>query len=383
MKRIIYLFLMLFCINSLSLIAQNTHYQQPKDKTYLGVSANILHPSKAKKLNISPAYGSYITRVYENTAAEKMGLKAFDYIYAINGERLDKDNTLSDRIRQYAIGDKVEVSFIRDEKKRSKKVALGNKADRIKTNRTDEEDPFLGVSNRHQKLEKKQSGVPVAIIKGSTAEKMALKTGDVITKINNYPILDWHDLSAAIDAMNVGDPIEVIVYRGQELRSFEAPIGSVAEQHAFKEQEKFKEEELTQQLEEESPERISEEVNKARMEDMEIEWSDVSQAEADVMKEQKGIDMPIINNLQIDKLKLFPNPNDGLFQLRFDLVKEGYTSIRIFSAAGRLIYTNDLGVFTGSFNDQIDLTSKPAGFYFLEIRQEEQTITQKISIQRL
>ena len=91
--------------------------------------------------------------------------------------------------------------------------------------------------------------------------------------------------------------------------------------------------------------------------------------------------MPIINNLEIERLNIFPNPNEGIFNLSFDLPNEGATSIRIFNSSGRLIYQNDMQKFTGRFNERVDLSSKAKGTYFLAVSQNGKTITKKVITQ--
>jgi hypothetical protein len=109
---------------------------------------------------------------------------------------------------------------------------------------------------------------------------------------------------------------------------------------------------------------------------------EVQPEEAKAMEEEKGIDMPLINDLTIEKLNVFPNPNTGLFTLRFDLPQPGSTNIRIFNSSGQEVYSYQLSDFQGTFEDQINLTNEFAGTYFLMVQQGAQSMVKKVVITR-
>ena len=350
-----------------------------QEKAYLGVYSNHVSKKKAEKLGFENPYGSYVTRIIPNTAAEQSGMKVFDYIYAIGGEEFSEDRSFSHALRDYQPGSTAELSFVRNGVKQSKTITFGQRADANYRHRNDDEDPFLGVHQSHGDNPDDINGVVVSIIDCSTAEAMNLQAGDIITYIDNTPILDWHDLTAGIDNRDVGDPIAVTYYRDGTFNTVEAPIKSQEATHDCPEEE---DEEEVLPVATETEEEIEEEIL-ALEEELEVSMENVSEQEADDMKTQKGIDMPIVNNLQIEQLNVFPNPTSGAFQLRFDLPETGNTSIRIFNSAARLIYQNDLGQFTGAFTDRVDIGSNPAGTYFVEIRQDNKSVSKKLILKKL
>jgi PDZ domain-containing secreted protein len=369
MKKI--LPILLLCIPVL-LLAQ--------EKAYLGVYSNHVSKKKAKKLGFENPYGSYVTRIIPNTAAEQSGMKVFDYIYAIGGEEFSEDRNFSHALRDYQPGSTAELSFIRNGVKQSKTITFGERADANYRHRSDDEDPFLGVHQTHSNVPDNVDGVPITIISSdcSTAKELGLKPNDVITYIDNTPILDWHDLTAGIDNRSVGDPIAVTYYRDGTFNTVEAPIKSQEATHDCPEED----EEEVLPVATETEEEIEDEIL-ALEEELEVSMENVSEQEAENMKEQKGIDMPIVNNLQIEQLNVFPNPTSGAFQLRFELPETGNTSIRIFNSAARLIYQNDLGQFTGDFSDRVDIGTNPAGTYFVEIRQDNKSVSKKLILKKL
>jgi len=323
---------------------------------FLGIYSNHVSKKKAKVLGFENRYGRYVTNVIPKTAADKAGLKPFDYLTGFNDEPFTKEGNMTDRLHQLKAGEKIKINFVRKGKIRTRKVVLGAKGDGERRQRTREKDPFLGVSSSHEKLPKNISGVPVNVIECTTASAMGLMSSVVITAIDKIPMFDWHDLGAAIDNREVGDKIEVIFYRNGKIESVKRPILSLA---ASKKCEEEQEEE----------------------EDMEVDMENVTQTEAEGMKTEKGIDMPLVDNLEIERLNVFPNPTNGLFELRFNLPAQGNTSIRIFNVAGVEIYRNELGRFTGDFRDRIDIGDQIAGSYFIMIEQGKRSISKKLLLQ--
>ena len=83
----------------------------------------------------------------------------------------------------------------------------------------------------------------------------------------------------------------------------------------------------------------------------------------------------------METLNVFPNPNTGIFDIQFELPERGETAVYIYNPAGQPVYFNTLGDFSGTFNDRIDIANGVRGIYFLELRQDQQRVVQKIVLQ--
>ncbi|MEN0048085.1 MAG: PDZ domain-containing protein [Bacteroidota bacterium] len=354
------LLLLIVFLSPLFLLAQ--------EGSYLGVYALHMSDEKAEQLGFETADGYYIARIVPNTPAEEAGFQRFDYIYAINGEMLDEGRDLGDVLDEIEPGTPTQFSFIRAEQKQEITVAVAEKGHRNIPKLAANEDPFLGVAPKHDKLPKNISGVPVNVSDCSTAEAMGLQDGDIISKIDDRLVLDWNDLHYAIDNRTVGDPIKVSFFRKKQAYEVTQNIKSLAATEDCEEQE-----EMIEPLES-TTKTLSTRV-------AEVEMKNVTQEEVEAMKEEKGIEMPIVNNLSITALQLFPNPTSGIFELRFDLPDEGETIVRLFDATAKLVYQTQLGRFSGSFNEQIDISNRERGTYFLEIRQDQLSISKKVILQ--
>ncbi|MEL6637388.1 MAG: PDZ domain-containing protein [Bacteroidota bacterium] len=385
MQKVTTLLLFLSLCLSQASLAQH----QSSSRGYLGIHSNSVSKEKAKKIQVDNPYGSYVTRVIPGSAAEQMGLQAFDYVYAINDQATTDDDHLTSLLRAYQPGAEVKVAYVRQGKNYEGRTTL---TPRIRTPKRWEaaDEPFLGVQASHDRKPRNQDGVRVNIIDNSTAEAMAMEDGDIITAINDMPVYDWHDLSAAIDLLNEGgETIQVAYVRDGESYRNARPIrtrGETYPGHYNQSPERDVEEVLEEARDaiaarSEAIERLLETTEpNIRTDDMEITMDPVTETEAAAMKEERGIDMPIVNNLAIEGLNIFPNPSTGVFNLRFDLAETGPLAIRIFSGQGQLLYQNDLLPFTGRFDDTLDLSDQPTGTYFLMIAQGERSITRRVVI---
>ncbi len=342
--------------------------QHQNNRAYIGIHTNSVSEKKAEKLAFENSNGSYVTNVIKNSAADKNGMQPFDYIYKIGDKEFSGHQHLTSVMRDYQAGDEAIVYFIRNGKKKSTQMTFGKRSDGQSMKRSKEEDPFLGVQQNHSRVPEDVVGVPVNVIKHSTAEKMGMEDDDIIITINDFPMYDWHDLGAAIDMMEVGEEIVVEYLRGEELKKGTASIESLAAS-----ENKNHQKETTEELEQ------AEEI---AMEDMEVMMEDLAEEEAEQMKEEVGVEMPVVQNLSIERLNIFPNPSQGEFNLKFFLPNNAPTNIRIFNSNGQLIYSNDLGNFEGDFMERFDLTDNPAGTYYLMIQQNDLSITKKVIIVR-
>ncbi|MFK7772053.1 MAG: PDZ domain-containing protein [Saprospiraceae bacterium] len=373
----------LFCMSIVFIFAQHQN-----NRAYIGIHTNSISEKKAKKLGFENSNGSYITNVIGNSAADKNGLKPFDYIYKIGDEEFSEDQHLTSVMRNYQAGDEAMVYFIRKGEKMAKKMTFGKRSDGNSNHRTREEDPFLGIEQNHTRIPEEVVGVSVNIEKNSTAEKIGMEDDDIILAINDFKMVDWHDVGSAIDMMDVGEEIKVKYLRDNKVTVTNGPIQSLAASKSGYNHGSYNYSysynnghQNSNNNQKESQEEVVE-VEEIEMEDMEVMMEDLQVAEAEQIKEEVGVEMPVVQNLSIERLNVFPNPSQGEFNLKFFLPNNAPTSIRIFNSSGQLIYSNDLGNFEGDFMERFDLTDSPAGTYYLMIQQNDLSITKKVVIVR-
>lgn len=387
MKKNVFTLALLFCFFIL-----NAQHSRP----VLGITTSRVTYEKVKAWDLENKDGFIIRKVYPNSPAKAAGLQAFDFITAINGNQLDDEAHFSSFLSGYQVGEMVNVTFTRNGQSQAVKVLLANSSEDMGSlQRSSEQDPFLGISASHRNMPEGVKGVAVSVIHNSTAQAMGLENNDIITQIDDFKVLDWHDMDPAIDNRNVGEPIKVTFYRDGEMMSRTRVIKSRAATHNDHSRPNG-----PSVIEPETP---STKVSEAIIEDAlekEILALELDLAEA-VSKNQQtdapsnpdndpsnsnSVENPsqntlAPNTLKFQELKVFPNPSTGIFDLEFDLPEEGRTAVRIYNPNGQAIYFNNLGNFSGRFSDRIDIANSMKGTYFLELSQDDKRLVQKLILQ--
>lgn len=97
----------------------------PQGWMQLGVSYATLTPDLAADEDLTVTEGALIREVYADTAAEKAGLQVGDVITEVNGDAVDQERTLSERLYAYEEGDTVTLTVLRDGEVIEVEVTLG------------------------------------------------------------------------------------------------------------------------------------------------------------------------------------------------------------------------------------------------------------------
>jgi membrane-associated protease RseP (regulator of RpoE activity) len=350
--------LLFFSLSTFLLTAQH-------NDTALGITSHRIGPHSAEKRNFTFPYGSLIRSIYPESAASQLGLQVFDYIYQIDNQKVNDTLRISEIINQYQVGDEVTVYYERQGKLRSGKAQLSRSSDLDQVHRPSSDDPFLGVSQSHDRLPKGMDGVRVDIVDNSTAQAMGMEDGDLLIQIDDFTLYSWSDLHAAIDNRAVGDAIRLKYYRDGKFYEETRPIKSRAATH-------------NDHSRANGPQIVGKPVPGISGSDVQL--LPTTEADQKVVKMEDN-PLPIRTNMTFEELNVFPNPSDGIFNIQLELPQRGRTSIQVFDGTGRRVYENNLGDFSGVFSDRIDIANTAKGIYFLLVRQDDKTISKRLILQ--
>jgi hypothetical protein len=81
-------------------------------------------------------------------------------------------------------------------------------------------------------------------------------------------------------------------------------------------------------------------------------------------------------------LKLYPNPNNGLFRVEFEVEGLKEVEIRVMSLLGQTVYQSKPGNVSGSYREEIDLSSQAAGVYILQVISEDGTVSRRVTVRK-
>ncbi len=110
---------------------------------------------------------------------------------------------------------------------------------------------------------------------------------------------------------------------------------------------------------------------------------DIEEDDLEEMEEDSGIKIVTKNQepLEIENLDFYPNPNTGQFKLSFNLENKSNTDIKIYDMGGRVVYSEKLKGFSGSYEKLIDISGNANGTYFLHVSQGKAAMVKKIVLQ--
>jgi len=341
---------------------------------FIGVNLSQISREKARKLGFDNQYGLYVTGVIPGTAAEKAGVEPFDYIYGIDEYRVGADQSMGYILRKYEPGDDAKLHIVRKGQRQTLPITLGSEKDKEQVYKGECEEPFFGIRQNH--TISTDEGIPVSIVSNSTAQAMGMEDDDIIVKINDYPMIDWTDISTAIDNMQVGAPIKVEYLRDGRRRTDTHPIKSHCDTQN-------KANAIIQNGTwniRSGDENVV--IERMDLSNIQIQMEDVSRRDVELLQERYGVNFQATNNLLAQRLIVTPRPNMGTFNIQFSLPQRGDTSIRIFNDTGRLIYDYELNNFSGAFSDHVNISQNGEGAYFLQIRQGNKQMSKKIILEK-
>jgi C-terminal processing protease CtpA/Prc len=187
--------------------------------------------------------GVLVDKVVENSAAEKAGLQKGDVIINIDGNKIESIEDLKETLKNRKPNDQVNIKYLRNGKKQSAKVTLGERKNEMRSYMFNgdedfdfdydfdmedmqghafmwkgmKEKPFLGVGIEdaaEMEESKSEKGVYInKVYEESAAEEAGLKTGDVIIKINDQDIESSGQLIEELGKFKAGESIKVTYLR--------------------------------------------------------------------------------------------------------------------------------------------------------------------------
>ncbi|MDN5865565.1 MAG: DegQ family serine endoprotease [Gammaproteobacteria bacterium] len=183
----------------------------------LGVYIQPLSPALAKQFGLSSeTKGALVTKVMEDSAADKAGLKQGDVITAVNGHPVVSANALSSYIGIRRAGTPLTLTVYRDGEKMTIHAKIGESSNDANT--ADGGHHELGATfgnlTKKSPLYGEVQGVVVETVDPNGAAAMArLRPGDVITAVNRHAVENLDEFKKLLERYK-GESLLLKVRRG-------------------------------------------------------------------------------------------------------------------------------------------------------------------------
>jgi serine protease Do len=189
-------------------------------RAVLGASVRELDSKIAKEKDITAVKsGLLIASVNDMSTAKELGLQEDDVITAINGVNVANHAQLVEQLNKFRPGDKVTVTYYRDNKKIEKTATLRNQTGSTSITKkgdfselgcafmklTAETKTRLGISN----------GVQVKGLKDGAIRDAGVKEGFIITAVNDVPVNSSEDVEQVYNSvMKDSDEYKALILYG-------------------------------------------------------------------------------------------------------------------------------------------------------------------------
>ncbi len=198
-----------------SVMDQLIHFGNIK-RGVLGIGAQDLTPDLATAFNSELTQGAAVTQVLPHSPAQMAGMNVGDIITAINNSPIKNASDVVNTVGFLRVDTRIQISLMRKNKPITVSVTLTDPKKREMLDASS--DPyFYGVTLKDfsitSPIHGNVNGVLVLdVLQDSTAWQSDLRSGDVITSVNQQPINSIADLKAA--ALKTDKMILLNVLRG-------------------------------------------------------------------------------------------------------------------------------------------------------------------------
>jgi serine protease Do len=195
-------------------------------RAYLGVLPQQVDQNVAEYYGMDAPRGVIITRVNEDTPADKAGLKDGDIILEVDGQEIRNPSVLRNVISLSEVGHDAKVKYLRDGKEKTVNVTLERFPEDVQTTRTNrsngaDDESLDGVTVRvlNDRL-RAEAQIPenvggllvVEIDPTSNAAREGLARGDVIQEVARRPVATLEEFQEAL-TINTERPVFMRVYK--------------------------------------------------------------------------------------------------------------------------------------------------------------------------
>jgi serine protease Do len=189
---------------------------------WLGVMIQKITPELQEKLDLKDDQGALVADVTQGGPAEKAGIQRGDVIVSFDDKPIEEMNDLPYIVATTPVGEKVDVVVIRDGKKKTIQVKVGEMEEEGAPMVASEQEPELGMVvkeitpelARRLDLDETEGLVIAEVEQGSPAAAAGLRPGDVIVEMDQEPVKGLSEFNQKLNQYKAGDTVLFLVQRG-------------------------------------------------------------------------------------------------------------------------------------------------------------------------
>ncbi|MFD2245483.1 T9SS type A sorting domain-containing protein [Pontibacter ruber] len=171
--------------------------------------------------------------------------------------------------------------------------------------------------------------------------------------------------------------VDSALARGLENRLKVITDAKTGEKKVYRIDENGKEEELTRIMPKNKSGR-----NRAVIVVRKMNVQNITAADKQALKDAGApVEVKPKEELKVEEISFYPNPNNGRFTLNFALDKKATTVVRIMDSKGNEVFVDTVEKLSGEYNREIDLGPFGPGIYYLQVAQGKRYHTKKIVVQ--
>jgi Do/DeqQ family serine protease len=179
----------------------------------LGVTTQDLTPELVKAFNLEDVQGAAISRIENNSPAEKAGLVLGDIIVAANGKAIKGSQELRNIIGLLQIGDSVKLEYYRGKEKLETTAVIG-KQQRVQVSGDKLHPRLQGTILSNTQRDQVEGVLIEKINTASYPWRIGLRPGDVIVSANQYRVRNLDELKQIVSQRSNG--LLLNIQRGEE-----------------------------------------------------------------------------------------------------------------------------------------------------------------------
>ncbi|MCR5888630.1 Do family serine endopeptidase [Hymenobacter sp. J193] len=194
-------------------------------RALLGVNIREVDATLASEKKLNTLNGVYVMGLSKNSAAADAGLKEGDIITEINGAKVNTSSQLQEQVARFRPGDKIKVTYLRDDKERTASATLRNATGTTDVVREEsmasveyEGAKFAPLTRQEMNRLDIEGGAKISGVRGSNFKETGIGDGFIITRIDKNKVTKPQDVKRFLEEAknNQGALVEGIYPDGRK-----------------------------------------------------------------------------------------------------------------------------------------------------------------------